>query len=577
MLVSRATFAVLPLNPRCAHEHYYKSKLATFAKCIRSTTGEIESRCEVLRIGQSLYPSRHPAHVDELDTERAPAVGVLPDVSRLPTAPLPAAPSSRLLAPPSAPPPSGSFLTRLNTRVLGIFATNPSSGRSLGYVDGLRALAALGVLLLHTRGEAQGSTFILPIPGTNVGVDFGPILASGYVGVYLFFILSGFLLAQPWIEANYKGKPEPGLKHYFVLRITRIVPPYYFALLVVIVFFTPHVAPASLVYSRVGLFTIVAHLLFLQFLFPVTSASFRIAGQFWMLTMEMLFYLMLPLVVRAFYRCRWIVALPVGALVSFLYLGVFIPTFWPILVPKVVQLAARAGAPWYTTVYASQYVDGQFPVHAIAFALGITLANLFVYRRLGRTSGSRLLSPLTNRVVGSGMFLAGCIITVGCMYLVNPSMPLIHIAGTATPKVPIIGWKAEIMVARYFEIVESVGFALILAGASHGGQMIRALLGFTPLRIIGIVSYSVYLLHLPLLHNVMGIYPVAHQSPNALFVRYLVTLLAQVLPLSIALYLVVERPVMRWARQRNRPAPAPTTDAAAEPLARAPAVATRRY
>lgn len=345
-----------------------------------------------------------------------------------------------------------------------------------------------------------------------------------------------------------------------MLRFTRIVPAYYFALLVVIVFFTPSLVSPSLVYSRLGMFNVTAHLLFVQFLFPVSSASFRIALQFWTLTMEMLFYLMLPFVVQAFYRRRWIVALPLGALISFLYIGVFLPKFWPILVPKLVHLGVVMGAPWYTTTYAGFYLDEQFPAHAIAFAFGITLANLYVHKRLGlgRTAGgSRVLSLLTHPVTGSCMFLIGCLIAVSCMYLTNPSMPLIHIAGTVPPKITVIGAHAEFILKRYFELVETVGCALILAGATYGSRMIRAALGFTPLRILGIVSYSIYLLHLPLLDNVRRIYPILHQSPNTVFAQYLVTLLAQVLPLSILLYLVVERPFMRWARQRNRPASRP--------------------
>jgi peptidoglycan/LPS O-acetylase OafA/YrhL len=459
---------------------------------------------------------------------------------------------------------------RFNTWLLSFFVTNPSSGRSLGYVDGLRALAALGVVLLHTHSEDQKSTFHLGIPFTNTAISFDAIVVSGGIGVYLFFVLSGFLLAQPWIEAHYKGEPSPALKRYFVLRITRIVPPFYLALLIVIIFFTPSLVSASMVYSKLGVFTIVAHLLFVHFLLPVSSASFRIAGQFWSLTIEMMFYLMLPVVVRAFYGRRWMIALPIGALISLVY-TFFLPVITPILEPKVIALAARMGARWYDASYAGIYLHDQFPSHAFEFALGITLANLYVATRLGRTSRSRALSLLTSRPVGNAMFIAGCVITLSAIYLAYPRLPLLYVSG-ANPAVAssIIGVRGVHALNQYFEMVESVGFALILAGATHGGRMIRALLSFTPLRIIGIVSYTVYLLHLPLLHNVIHLYHVKTETPNSLFVKYLVTLLAQLLPISIFLYLTVERPIMRWARRRGRSASA----AEAVPVSPAPAVAT---
>ena len=506
---------------------------------------------------------------DGAPTERRPAVHLPANTSGLPTRPVPPVPSR----PPAAPPRSANPLRRFNAWLLSRFVTNPSSGRSLGYVDGLRALAALGVVVLHTNSEAGKGVFILPLPFTSAGIDFTPLIYSGGVGVYLFFVLSGFLLSQPWIEANYAGKPRPDLKHYFVLRFTRIVPPFYVAVAIVVIFFTPSLVPASMVYSRLGLFDIISHLLFIQFLFPVFSSSFNIAGQFWSLTIEMLFYLMLPLAVQAFYRRRWMVALPLGMLISLVYRGLFFPLLARHFDSTIAHLATRMGAPWYTAPYASFYIENQFPAHAFEFALGMTLANLYVQTRLGRASSSRLLSLVTSRA-GGVMFAAGLLITLGSMYLNYPSMPLIHVAGAVPSNVSVLGPVAGRMLAIYFEPVQSVGFALILAGAIYGHQMIRAVFSFTPLRIIGIVSYSIYLLHLPLLHNIVHIYPHLNQTPNTLFVKYLVTVLAQMLPISILLYLAVERPIMRWARKR-RPAPASAPLPEPVPAAAIPSAAVR--
>ena len=165
--------------------------------------------------------------------------------------------------------------------------------------------------------------------------------------------------------------------------------------------------------------------------------------------------------------------------------------------------------------------------------------------------GLHALAFLTHRTTGTCLFFAGSVLILLTIYQVSYGMPLIRIAGVMPSTTPALGWNAEHVIAYYYEVIISTGFGLMLLGASYGGRQIRAVLGFTPLRIIGIVSYSIYLLHMPLLHNVMRTFLALHQTQHTLFVKYLLTLLAEVVPLAIVLYLVVERPRMRWARQRT--------------------------
>ena len=49
---------------------------------------------------------------------------------------------------------------------------------------------------------------------------FAPILKSGKVGVYLFFVLSGFIIAKPFFQR------PPSLRDYYLRRIVRIEPPF---------------------------------------------------------------------------------------------------------------------------------------------------------------------------------------------------------------------------------------------------------------------------------------------------------------------------------------------------------------
>jgi len=62
--------------------------------------------------------------------------------------------------------------------------------------DGLRALAALSVLLHHVAFAS----------GITTGSRFGPYTARFDVGVAVFFLISGFLLYRPFVAARLAGQ-----------------------------------------------------------------------------------------------------------------------------------------------------------------------------------------------------------------------------------------------------------------------------------------------------------------------------------------------------------------------------------
>jgi len=89
-------------------------------------------------------------------------------------------------------------------------------------LDSLRAIAALGVLVGHAAflsGAAQRHWW-------------GAATANGNLGVAVFFVLSGFLLYRPLINAQLNGAPRTRLRDYTRRRLLRIVPAYWVALTV---------------------------------------------------------------------------------------------------------------------------------------------------------------------------------------------------------------------------------------------------------------------------------------------------------------------------------------------------------
>ncbi|MDB4912932.1 MAG: acyltransferase 3 [Gemmatimonadetes bacterium] len=98
-------------------------------------------------------------------------------------------------------------------------------------LDGLRAVAIV-LVIMHNAGSVQGA-----FDGIGLRV-WGVISNAGWVGVQLFFALSGFLITRILLW----GKGEPGwLRSFYVRRLLRIVPLYY-AFLLLVFLVAPRVA-----------------------------------------------------------------------------------------------------------------------------------------------------------------------------------------------------------------------------------------------------------------------------------------------------------------------------------------------
>ena len=156
-------------------------------------------------------------------------------------------------------------------------------GRSSG-LDGLRAIAALLVVVYH-----------LHLVGN---VSFGPLdpfVSGGSTGVWMFFVLSGYLLYRPFVTGSVD------LRSYALKRAARILPGYFVAL-VALVLLTGSTLPAQ-------------HPL--QYLTITSSYDGQLRdflGPAWTLSAEVLFYLTLPVIARLAAGRELAVLLPLAAL-----------------------------------------------------------------------------------------------------------------------------------------------------------------------------------------------------------------------------------------------------------------------
>jgi peptidoglycan/LPS O-acetylase OafA/YrhL len=174
--------------------------------------------------------------------------------------------------------------------------TEHPAGR-LQSIDALRGIAALGVVLYHAVHQTANAT---PDNLFKWPVKLIQLLSSfGYVGVFLFFVISGFCIHLQWARARAAGETQSiEFGSFWRRRIRRLYPPY----LIAIAFFLGLTAlTAGLDVTHFFVYDVVMHLLMLHNLDPNTCYS--INGVFWTLAIEEQLYLAYFLLL--FLRQRW--------------------------------------------------------------------------------------------------------------------------------------------------------------------------------------------------------------------------------------------------------------------------------
>lgn len=367
--------------------------------------------------------------------------------------------------------------------------------------DPLRAIAALTVLAYHCALAATFS-FDQSRLAMAYSLPLGGVLSALNGGLYLFFTLSGFLIAGPFIRAFVDGQPLPGTGQYVRARLLRIVPAYWAVL------------TALLLLYRGGDGSVGSWLAAYAFAidYQPSTVTHKVS-QAWTLGVELAFYASVPVVAAAVAatgsrlrrrnRIRLVAAVTVAI--------------------GVASLIARELAPetllWRRSA----------PLMMAAFVPGALLALLRVAARSRAGVLSRRPLPTLAAVAGLVMIFA---------------------ADHAGPAAQHNG-------AALAPALASLGSALIVGAClvtEWAGKPAPKALDNRLLHWIGKRSYSVYLVHLAILLEL------ARHWPGAPLPR-LCLLLALTIPLTLLVsalsYRFVERPFMRL-KEREARAPATT-------------------
>jgi peptidoglycan/LPS O-acetylase OafA/YrhL len=216
----------------------------------------------------------------------------------------------------------------------------PLSRRRMPALDGLRGLATVLVMLYHFSGDFQaGSSWLgqWTIRG----------LQAGWVGVDLFFVLSGFLITGILLDtAGARGY----FREFYARRVLRIFPLYYVSLLLVLCLLPLLPATDALRHNQPWLWLYGTNLLVAQQGFDAVKSPWLDLGHFWTLAVEEQFYLFWPLAVLLL-RGRFF-ALACAALAAMSVIGRY-------------AIARYSAAPYVLT-----------PVHLDALLIGAVLADL---------------------------------------------------------------------------------------------------------------------------------------------------------------------------------------------------------
>jgi peptidoglycan/LPS O-acetylase OafA/YrhL len=140
-------------------------------------------------------------------------------------------------------------------------------------MDSLRGIAILMVIAYHAAGTANVST-------THV---VAAIARQGFVGVMLFFTLSGFLIYRPFAAVRETERPAPSVRRYWRRRALRILPAYWVALMILAILGAVNDVFTGRFWAYYG---------FLQ-IYQAKTFSLGIPVA-WSLCVEMPFYLVLP-------------------------------------------------------------------------------------------------------------------------------------------------------------------------------------------------------------------------------------------------------------------------------------------
>lgn len=371
-------------------------------------------------------------------------------------------------------------------------------------VDGLRAVAALSVLVTHTA-------FISGFNGHGLP---GAITSRLDIGVALFFVISGFLLYRPFVAARYEARPAPRVGLYFRRRFVRIVPAYWLALTVLAIW--------------PGLALVHGHLWWVYYGFLQDLRVEWIQGGLktaWSLAVEVQFYLLLP--VWALAAARWLRGRPVADQARLEY-GVLALMGALSLWARTLSFADR------TPDTVSSTIGGTFLWFTVGMAFAVASAQWH------RAPASE--RPWVMRVAARRPGAWWVVALVLLLALTQIGMPTLDL-NAYDDNDWYFGHLFYAAIAGAFALPAMLGEPV-----AERRDVPARVLGWAPVAWLGLISYGIFLWHLPLCEKLLR---VQDWTPHGSFVVFTLVVAAVAIAAATLSYYLVERPLLRFKDPRR--------------------------
>ncbi|HEY8599406.1 MAG TPA: acyltransferase [Thermomicrobiales bacterium] len=365
-------------------------------------------------------------------------------------------------------------------------------------LDAFRGIAALLIVIHHfyllSRDENNDHLFL----GTFVHF----LLANLDVSVTLFFTLSGFVIFLPFARAAIDGDPSPSIARFLVRRALRILPLYYIDIFVVWVR-----SGGGMPDQHIDLLT---HLTFTHILWP--QYFYGMLDVAWSLGVEVYFYL-----------------------------------FLAVIGPYLCRICARL-----------------FTQRARIALLTGSLASIWLVSSAYKLWKLNLIGVLPDRpdvyfgpLAQVDTFVAGMIVAVACSALREHStistwiVMALRVSGSMLLIFTLLLRHTSATAWVYFGTFAGVSFAFILAATIFQSResKLRAALSSNTFQFLGLISYSLYLWHRPLLNELPD---TSIQSTRNAFIFQLLAFIGVAIIVATISYWCIERPALQWRKSLRR-------------------------